>query len=98
MKPRDASEVICVKVRTCNHLVQSQICFLTVMSFIKLMLTMRQQLMVSVRFLSEPGDLLGQLSRHDLSIELFCCCIYHKWDHHLALTSTYPCKQTNRQH
>jgi hypothetical protein len=69
MDHMEASSVLYVKVCMFDQLEQRKIWVLTVASFGTVILTTHHNVMVSMRFMYDPGDVLGQTSPDILSVE-----------------------------
>jgi len=80
MDHMEASCVFYVKVARFDQFEQSKISILTVTSLVILMLTVHYDLMVSVWFMYDPGDVLGQTPPDVLSVEEWPFYIYQIWD------------------
>jgi len=71
MDHTEASCVFYVKVGTLDQLEQSKFCVLTVTRLGIVMLTIQDDLIVSVSFMYDPGDLLRRTSPDVLSVEQY---------------------------
>jgi len=76
----EASCVMCAKVCEFDHLEQSKICVVTVNVFGIIMLSVLHDLMVRVRFMKDPGDVLGQRTAVVLSVTECALYISQTWD------------------
>jgi len=94
MDHMEASWVFYVKVHTFVQLEQSKICILTVISFGIVTLTVQHDMIGSMCFVWDPGDVLRQTSPDVLSIDEFLFCMYQTWD---ISSCSLECVPENKQ-